>query len=75
MILDRDYTKIVISEQVAEEVSLAAAGTIQQPSQWEAALSGESVDRERVLMYRTGRTPDEALKKLFEAMSDAGVTL
>lgn len=74
MMLDREQTKINIEEQVVYEQTWTDRHT-ETSVMWQANLDGESIDGEAVRMSRSGGTPDEALKNLFEAMTKAQVTL
>ena len=74
MKLERDLTGITIVERV-EHAQTFMSEASQASVAWEAELDGQTEAGEQVQMSRIGRTPDEALKNLFEAMGDAGLTL
>lgn len=73
MILDKDQTKITIEEQVVTNATFYGFDTI--GGYWVADLDGTGVDGETVRMSRSGKSPDDALRILFEAMHAARVTL
>lgn len=75
MKLDRDQTKITIEEQTVEDIRFVQATPLAMSRYWSADLDGESESGETVRMSRRGKSPDDALRILFEAMSDADVTL
>lgn len=75
MKLDKDRTKITIEEMSVEDLSLMEAVPETVSRYWYADLDGESESGETVRMSRNGATPDDALRKLFEAMHAARVTL
>ena len=74
MILDREMSKITIEEQVVYEQTWTDRHT-EIGIKWVANLDGESADGETVRMSREGKTPDDALRVLFEAMHAARVSL
>lgn len=73
--LNKSLTKIEVEEQAVEDFGLTAAVPERLPRYWTADLDGVSTQGESVRMSRNGKTPDEALRNLFEAMGDAGVAL
>lgn len=75
MKLDKDQTKITLEEQIVEDISLTHAAPYTMSRYWSADLDGESESGETVRMSRSGESPDDALRILFEAMGDADVTL
>lgn len=75
MKLDKGQTKITIEEQVVEDISLTQAAPLIMSRYWSADLDGESESGETVRMSRQGKSPDDALRVLFEAMGNADVTL
>lgn len=75
MKLNMDGTRFVIEEQVVESVTLSESPGIQTGAYWTAELDGESSSGEAVRMSRNGKTPDEALDNLFDAMHEAKITL
>lgn len=76
MRLDPGLTSISVDEEVEYYDYWLTRPPIEQ-RYWLATLRGvsASVNAETVTMSRAGDSPDEAMRKLFEAMSDAGVTL
>jgi len=75
VILDKDQTKITIEEMSVEDITLMDAVPNTVSRYWYADLDGVGPDGEIVRMSRNGSTPDDALRKLFEAMHAARVTL
>lgn len=75
MQLDKERTRIYVEEQLIEAQTLWVAAPVEVSCYHQATLDGVSVGGHEIVMSRNGATPDEALKNLFEAMSDAEVTL
>lgn len=75
MQLDSNFTKISVEEHAEVVMEMAMATPEIQHRYWTAELDGLSVKGERVQMQRFGTSPDDAIKNLFEAMSEVGVTL
>lgn len=75
MKLDKALTKITLEEQVVEDISYTQATPLTTSRYWSADLDGTGVNGEVVRMSRPGKSPDDALRILFEAMGDARVTL
>ena len=75
MQLDKELTHILVEEQKVESVALTQAVAQEASTYFVAELNGQTVDGYNIEMSRQGKTPDEAIKNLFEAMGDAGVTL
>lgn len=75
MQLDKRWSKVTIEEQVDYEMSMTEP-TREATRYWVARLAGVTPDDGMVVnMDRHGETPDAAIKALFEAMGEAGVTL
>ena len=75
MQLDSNFTKITCEEVTREEREITSLYGRIIPSYWNAELEGISMKGEHIQMERYGKTPDEAIKNLFAAMSEADVTL
>ena len=75
MRLNTDYTHISVEETVTETTMLTDPWRTVESRGFTAHLDGESTDGHHIEMSREGKTPDDALKNLFEAMSEADVTL
>lgn len=75
MQLDSNFTKITCEEVTREEREITSLYARIIPSCWNAELEGISMKGEHVTMCRIGQTPDEAIKNLFAAMSEADVSL
>lgn len=73
MQMDKETTQIILEEEVVETSGMSITSKVMM--RWVAELSGTSTEGHSVLMSRTGATPDEAVRVLFEAMGDAGITL
>lgn len=75
MQLDIEKTKISVVEDLVYQNSYAAVGTTPIATVYTAEVNGESVEGHTITMSREGSSPDAAIKALFEAMTEAGVTL
>lgn len=74
MVLVPDRTSIRVTEEVVSDVGYTDPPGVYSV-QFVAYLDGESMNGEGIEMSRSGQTPDEAIKTLFEAMHDAGISL
>lgn len=75
MQLDMSRSKITVEEQRVESFDLMNATPETATRYWTASLDGTSTQDETVRMERNGDTPDAAIKALFDAMTEAVITL
>lgn len=75
MQLDIEKTKIDVVEQMVYDTALSAMVNTMISVEFIATLDGESIEGHTIHMSRTARTPDGAIKALFEAMTAASVSL
>lgn len=74
MKLQADLTSITVEEQAVRDMTLT--DPYQEKSvEWIADLDGQTEDGMSVRMSRSAGKPDEAIKALFEAMTEAEITL
>lgn len=74
MQLNKDYTHITVEERASSEWTVTEPH-VQVSTGFIAHLDGESTDGHHIEMSREGKTPDKAIKALFEAMTEADVIL
>lgn len=75
MQLSKEATQILLEERVEHVDILTEASPVELSVSWTAELQAEEVGGAAVQMRRSGRTPDAALKSLFEGMHEAGIAL
>lgn len=74
MQLDIERTKIDVVEQQTEEYQVYGL-THPARTSFVASVDGYSIEGHHIYMSRIRATPDDAIKALFEGMTDVGVTL
>lgn len=75
MQLDIEKTKIDVTEELVYENSYSEAALKPIATVYNAELDGKSTEGHHISMTRQATTPDAAIKALFEAMTEVGVTL
>lgn len=75
MQLDIEKTQIDVEEQTVYDSVLTDTEPRAVSNTFVATLEGESIEGHTIHMKREATSPDAAIKALFEAMTEAGVTL
>lgn len=75
MQLDIEKTHIDVVERTVYDTDLSPMVNPMISVEFVATLDGESFEGHTIHMSRNARTPDGAIKALFEAMTAASVTL
>lgn len=75
MQLDIEETRIDVVESVVYNTATAYAEPVATSVVFVATLEGTSTEGHTIHMNREASSPDAAIRALFEAMTEAGVTL